>query len=248
MPLWNRWGDEIQTVAKFAFDVVITAAQSMLTNVKNVVMVILNLFQGDWAQAWNYAKRIVTDNLRIITNFLNRWGIVSTIKSAVSGVKSTMDSAFSGAKDAALGHFRSLKQTIEQILESIRQSINNIVGKIQDAKQSVANLGDSAKNVGGGAVDKAKGAVGRIPGLDTGGYIENGGLARLHQGEMVVPAAQVDRRLEQAGGGGGTQKIKLVVEEDTDLTNARIEEGAEMVIEERERRTQRNSGRNLNPR
>jgi len=62
---------------------------------------------------------------------------------------------------------------------------------------------DSAKNVGGGAVDKAKGAVGRIPGLDTGGYIERGGLARLHAGERVVPAAQVDR----GGGGGATVNI-----------------------------------------
>lgn len=37
-----------------------------------------------------------------------------------------------------------------------------------------------------------------IPPLDTGGFIEKGGLARLHEGERVVEAAKVDR-----DGGGG---------------------------------------------
>lgn len=39
--------------------------------------------------------------------------------------------------------------------------------------------------IGGGALD--------LPQLDTGGFIENDGLAMLHAGERVMPAAQVDR-------------------------------------------------------
>lgn len=133
-------------------------------------------------------------------------------------ITSTLKSVFDGAGEAAAGGFESAFNAV--IPSSIDLPSREIGGR----------------EIGGGSLD--------LPQLDTGGFIEEAGVAQLHAGERVLNPAET-RQLEE---GGGTQKIRLVLDERTDVVEGRIEEGAERVVVDRERRTQRNTGRNLSPR
>lgn len=75
------------------------------------------------------------------------------------------------------------------------------------------------KTIGGGSLSVPSRSVGGqsigLPSLDTGGFIESEGLAMLHAGEQVVPAADVANR----GGGGDTINvggINVTIEGDAD--------------------------------
>lgn len=95
--------------------------------------------------------------------------------------------------------------------------LKELGGRIKDAIVTpISDAATTARNklMGIPGVSEAAGFLGGfadyIPGLQTGGFITRGGIARLHAGERVVPAAQVDR----SGGGPGNifaERQELVV-------------------------------------
>ena len=66
-------------------------------------------------------------------------------------------------------------------------------------------LGGGSRRIGGGSLS--------LPQLDTGGRIASDGLAMLHAGERIMPAAQVRERGRQPTGNGGTtvEEVNIVV-------------------------------------
>jgi hypothetical protein len=78
-----------------------------------------------------------------------------------------------------------------------------------------------------------------ITGLQTGGFIKQGGLAMLHAGERVVPASQVSDRGEVTVN-SGPQEVIVHVEGDTGV----IRDVSTEVVEQRERRAKRQTGGN----
>ena len=64
-------------------------------------------------------------------------------------------------------------------------------------------LGGGRRTVGGGSLS--------LPQLDTGGRIASDGLAMLHAGERIMPAAQVRERGPQPTGEGGTRIEEVTI-------------------------------------
>jgi hypothetical protein len=75
---------------------------------------------------------------------------------------------------------------------------------------------------------------GQMVGLDTGGFVESGGIAMLHSGERVVPEAQVSDRgpapAKDVGSGRNGMTEKIIRE----VTEIRIKPSDEFAVEQRE--------------
>jgi len=223
----------------------------------------MNLIQGDFGEAMdNFADMwgVVGDAIGNVANVALD-GLESVLedigqdikdlgksigKKLKEGVKDTL--ALGGvAVDAIKEMGSSFAEGIKKIASDIAQfgadigntlidAINNAipdrigfdVPKIKVAGQTVFGGG----NVGVDLPDDP------LANVQTGGFISEGGLANLHAGERVVPAAQVEDRgmveVEQSGGG----PIKVVVEGDTGV----IEDVTAERIEEEQRRAKRNTG------
>ena len=106
-----------------------------------------------------------------------------------------------------IGAFRSMAG---DAANAFRDRFNDIIPDSVSIPRVSINipdvLGGGSRSIGGGSID--------IPQLDTGGRITGDGLAMVHAGEMVVPAAQVRDRGEQPISGGGTtvENVTIMVQ------------------------------------
>jgi len=82
-----------------------------------------------------------------------------------------------------------------------------------------------------------------IPSAKTGGFISEGGMLNVHQGERVVPAAQVqDRGSVEVQGGGKTEVEVVDVSGEVELDEGHVLRLTDMKIQEKERRAKRQTG------
>lgn len=148
--------------------------------------------------------------------------IVKWTKSLASDVMWWMDRIATGINDAITGAIDGVVKWLKGAAKT------DVVGALKSMGSAVAGAFKSAFNaampdaigipritIGGGVPGPDYSFGGgslNLPQLDTGGFIQSGGLAMLHSGERVVPKAQVNR----GGGGGGPEQI--VVKLDADAT------------------------------
>ena len=125
--------------------------------------------------AWDWIKDRFTKGVAWLESIPNQIG------QAFSSLGSIIGNAFKGALNFVSHYF---DQWIDHINSGIIDTANKLSGTI--GIPSIPHIPD-------------------IPQLASGGYVMQSGLAVIHQGEQVVPAAQVSR----TGGGG---EIHLVID------------------------------------
>lgn len=270
--LVNNGPGILKSAAKTAFDAIIAAAvglyQGLIGNslIPEMFRDIQSYISQTGRSLLSSAIDSVIEGVKSAFNYLTGTGagtLLGDTKSAISGVaswitngaasdlESAAKSAFGDAKDAALEPMEELEDLIKGIIEDIQERIDAVMDRINNAKESAGNLGGGAKDKATGAVDKASDAVGGVvPSLDTGGKLASDGLYMGHEGERVLNPAET-KRLEELGAGGGTQEVDVSVNVNAEGSGQLaefVQENAEVVIERKERRTHRNSGRNPSPR
>ena len=103
-----------------------------------------------------------------------------------------------------LSAFRSMATRVAQ---AFRDRFNAIIPSSISIPSVTINipdvLGGGRRTVGGGSLS--------LPQLDTGGRIASDGLAMLHAGERIMPAAQVRERGPQPTGEGGTRIEEVTI-------------------------------------
>jgi len=155
-------------------------------------------------------------------------------------------------------------QWIQDLADRLRDKIKAAVK--DGVTLGMSEFGDDGETTAGVATDAAEAtsssgspsgmvrdfALGRlgVPGFATGGLVERGGLARIHAGERVVPAAQVSDRGPAPVEGGGTDPRAIAravrsalsgaglrVDVGDETLEAVIDEEAELVFDQREGQT-----------
>lgn len=139
---------------------------------------------------------------------------------------------FIGAWDRQIGRIVSvaedgwnmLKQGWTDFKNWIFGIVDGIVDRIMAIPDAAAEAADAipgsdlageAGRQAGGAVNWAAGGLGdlasgevNIPTIQSGGMINEGGLAQVHRGEAVIPRPIVEAARGGRGGGGGTKRVE----------------------------------------
>lgn len=180
---WDEWGDEIITVARFVFDVIRNVIGNALDMVLTSIRVTLAIIRGDWAGAWDLIRGFTERYTKRITDLVRKWG--PTLRSVFRSVATAAANAFLAPINAAV--------------EKARKALDRIRSMARSAARSASSIG------GGGRLRD------RIPGLQSGGRVTQGGLVNIHAGEEVVPAAQVERNPNPGGSNRFADRDELVV-------------------------------------
>lgn len=210
---WANWGDEIQRVAEFVFDLLGTLFVQNLDFLLSVATAFLQLLTGDWKGAWATMTGYFDRTLARWSSFFGRWkesftnlwrSMVTGVQAIVRGFVTFILGIFTSMATGVLTRLRTFLSQIRAWGSSLRTAFGDaakaaasaLLGPIERAlsraiamANRIRSLGRSAASAPGRAVSRAR----NFAGLASGGRIVNGGLVNVHAGEEVVPAAQVER-------------------------------------------------------
>ncbi|MFC3957561.1 hypothetical protein [Halovivax cerinus] len=222
--LWAIHGESVMSAVDTAFGTIKSVISRILSVVQTVMTVFINVATGLWSNIFGPV---------LITAVKNAFSIIKTVVTTavdllLTSIRVTMSLLQGDWEDAWNAIAGFLDRTGERIVETITSVKDRVVdtlgaigSAVTDAFANAFNAvipssisipsitipnpmpGESGWTVGGGSID--------LPQLRQGGFIERGGLARLHAGERVVPAAEVGRG---AGGNGGVRIGEINVEVD----------------------------------
>lgn len=148
--IWNEWGDEITTVAKLVWETLSTIIGTQLkiigeiisvafNTIKEGILLVLNLIQGDWSGAWENIKSIVSGVGDAILGIVGAlWdGIKGLFAESTENVRAAVAELFERIAQT----FASIKQTaitiVQAMWEEIKAVFANAIGAVRDKMQEV---------------------------------------------------------------------------------------------------------------
>lgn len=123
--------------------------------------------------------------------------------------------AFTVAADVIEAAWAGMVGGIRGAINLLISGLNVLISGLNSVVDGINSIVESAADLGGlidiGDVPNIP-RIPSIPHLDVGGEVLRDGLAVLHQGELVVPAAQVRTPFDTASNGGG-QTLTLIFQQ-----------------------------------
>lgn len=200
-------------------------------------------------------RDIVNNIFSKVSNFITDMitGAVSTAKSTINDLRTSIEDALSSAANWIRSTGRSMwEDSFGAMAEAAIAMYNSImpdrlgipeitIPRVELSIPGLTIAGErvyESQSVGVGPFGPFGGQSVGIPQLASGGFIESEGLAMLHSGEQVVPAAQVDR-----GGGGGGGPNQVIVQLDADAVKELLRGEAVDVFDSKIQDTERKKRR-----
>lgn len=230
---WDKWGDTIVEAFRNYFEIVKIVWTTVFNVIKTVVETVFNWIKAFWDK-WG---SLIISQFEVAfgvvkTIFENTWNVIKSVIETVIGVISGIIKLFlsvlkgdwEGAWDAIKGIVESIWDGIVGVIKGAANIIIGIANGVIGAFENMLNFVGDAINkipeftvpdwvplIGGKTFSLPKVptiSLPKIPALDIGtDRVLSDGLAMLHAGEAVVPAAEV------AGGGfsGGGTGSQIVI-------------------------------------
>jgi phage-related protein len=158
---WDRWGDDIISTARSAWNLISPIVSGALNTIKGIISTILAVIRGDWSGAWNALKSTVSAAWSTIVA-----GVRAQVTLMLAAAKAVFDQLVAGAEQA----LPALLAFVKSIPGKIVAALGNVGSLLLDAgKQLMQGFVNGIKSMAGAAADAAKsaasGAVSGVKGL-----------------------------------------------------------------------------------
>jgi phage-related protein len=168
---WTSHGDTITSAVKFAFDAIIGIIGTALDAVYTIILVALNLIQGDWQEAIRLIADFFVDAFIGLTEFIQDWGIIDAFQNAVramiSGVVTLITQTLPELFIQGLATVFTIIQNFGSSLgNTLIMIFNGVVGIIVDAINGLITTATDAINSILETINTVADEVSEIPGVD----------------------------------------------------------------------------------
>lgn len=230
--LWERFGDNILTIAKAAFEHIKSTLKGAFTIIKGIFKVFSGILKGDWAKVWDGIKDILKGAWTVIKSLIKYgWTVIKELFKAAGGIlKDVMKGVWEGIKDAVrngviwyIDFIRSIPGRLMDLAGKFASAGKDLIGAFVDGMKNAAgivggiagNVWDTVKGLLNGAIDKINSALEfeiSIPGPNI--HINTPDIPHLAKGGIVTkptialigeagPEAVVPLSKARSLGGGG---------------------------------------------
>lgn len=196
--LWDQHGSAIMTAYRFYWDAIIGILTTALDAIYTVILVVLNLIQGDWDEAWAAITGFAEDALDGFIDFLTDWNIISTINGILASIAQGFIDLFGTIlPNAIIDGLAFLSGVIASMMNQIYNAMANIWNAIAqvgaNAVEGLINSTVEAINAFLSTLDDVADAVSEIPGVgDTN-------IDTLDTVSLDSEAVEADRRTTDVG-------------------------------------------------
>lgn len=148
---WDRWGDDIISTARSAWNLIAPIVSGALNTIKGIISTILAVIRGDWSGAWNALKSTVS----------SAWStIIASVRAQVTlmlaAAKAVFDQIVTGAEQS----LPMLLAFVKTIPAKIVAALGNVGSLLLDAgKQLMQGFMNGIKSMAGAVADAAKSAA-----------------------------------------------------------------------------------------
>lgn len=144
--------EAISAAIDFAWPYIETVISNTISNVRNVINIVMKLLKGDWRGAWDAIKKLVSDRINQIK---------TTVSTVFNAVKSTVTTIWNGIKSAISGPIDAAKSAVSNAISAIQSTISSvsssgIVATFNNIKSGISSAINSAKEAVSGAMEKIK--------------------------------------------------------------------------------------------
>jgi len=221
---------------------------------------IVGFIEGGFDEAFARAGEVVDIFFGSFERTFNRvadWfiGLTKDIAGSFEQTWNSLAAWFGGLTDDLVKDFRQFKDDVvgfligigDAVAGSVRTAFNSTVPSSVDVPSvtigggQVAGQDIPSTTIGGGYID--------LPQLQTGGLVAEGGIARVHEGEAVLPEPIVQSAASSGGGGGGSEitveNISIEMSGEFDPSNVSrrdVESFADRIVDAIGDKTNRRSG------
>lgn len=192
--IWEKLGKVLLIIGGIIIGTIVVSWVAMAVAITAVVFIIMKIVEWimkliNWTKEMNDKSTAACMN--IINWFRNLWqAIVNVWNMIVDAVANAMLAAWNWVNNV-INNIRNIWNSIVGAVSGAFSSVYNTVAdwlnRAWDYVVSIVNrIRDKLSEIGG----SIKGALNKIPGvsLQRGGYVYEGGMYMLHQGERVVPS------------------------------------------------------------
>lgn len=174
--VWSKWGDEILTVAKLAFNFARNQIEVALGLIRGVINVVTGLIKGDWGQAWDGVKQILGAAWKAIQNLVDT--ALGVLKLALKGawelIKNVADAAWDGIKKLPGLAIEGAVALVKLELNVLKSVLSNAWDAVKDvARNAWEGVKDIVRNGGEAIVDGVRAIPGKI--RDLAGFYRDAG-------------------------------------------------------------------------
>lgn len=180
---WKVLGPAVNTVIKFVLTVLDSfkgGIRATLKVVRGFVQVIGGLLRGDWKQAWQGARNIVSGSVGVMVATVKK--MVAPLTATFRTVRRVMSSIFGSAWDKVESIFRGGVSAVMGLVNSIIDVLNKIPGVDIGKANLVGDEGSANKTVPGGHATHRQRGGPIFGGKPSGDSIP----AMLERGEYVL--------------------------------------------------------------
>lgn len=189
--IWRAHGDEIMTVIRVAFEIILATVGGTLVLLSGIISATMQILNGDWTGAWqtiqdtvvtfmNMVLSIVGTNLdQFLATWAADWELLKTIVAAVvMNLTSQIQQWIIDTVNTLTGYYDKFKEIGTALIENVRLGIMLKVSQIINAVRDMVNDAVAAAGAalggafGGGATAGATGGGG--PGGGGPNYAEGG--------------------------------------------------------------------------
>jgi phage-related protein len=166
--LWAKFGDDILTYAKNAFNNLLQVIGGVLDVIRGVVMVFSSLFQGDWKGVWDGIKLILHGALDIILGIVKQaLNILSMAwHLAWEGIKALTSAVWEGLKSLVKLGVSALVDADKSIPGRFAEGLSNLKTLVSNIFHAAMTSGlDKVRDIGGTIVDWIRAIPGKIGAL-----------------------------------------------------------------------------------
>lgn len=192
LPVWTA----IQTAILFAYNLVVsiwTGIINFFTTIWNFILnsIILPIWSGITSAIQTAYSFVIGIWNGITTFFSNLWnGILNNIiQPVLTGIGTIVQTAFQNITQiwsGLTGAFAKVWGAIEKGASSLFSWLEKKFSWVTSIVDGIKGAFNSAKEGFGEGLSRAKAGLGKMVGLNTGGYVKTTGIAVLHPNEVVV--------------------------------------------------------------